>query len=162
MQVVFKVNGFIPTFALSNLINLMKVIFTLVMALLSLSPVFAQEEDHIRKVLQEQQSAWNRGDLEGYMKLGYWNSDSLVFIGKNGPQFGWNKTLANYRKSYPDVQAMGRLEFGDLNVEMLDERHAFVRGAWKLAREKDTLRGYFTLLFRKIDGKWLIVADHSS
>lgn len=140
----------------------MKVIITLVMALCSLSPVFAEEESQIRKVLQEQQSAWNRGDLEAYMKLGYWNSDSLVFIGKNGPQYGWKKTLANYKKSYPDVQMMGRLEFGDLNVELLDEHHAFVRGSWKLTREKDTPQGYFTLLFRKIDGKWLIVADHSS
>lgn len=140
----------------------MKVIIILVMALCRFSPVFAQEEAQVRKVLQEQQSAWNRGDLEGYMKLGYWNSDSLVFIGKNGPQFGWKKTLANYKKSYPDVQAMGRLEFGDLNVELLDEDHAFVRGSWKLTREKDAPQGYFTLLFRKIDGKWLIVADHSS
>lgn len=115
----------------------------------------------ILKVLADQRIAWNQGDLKTYME-GYWHSDSLVFIGKNGPKYGWNNTLANYQKSYPDVNAMGHLDFANLQITLLNKNFAYVSGSWKLTRAKDELKGYFTLLFKKVKGKWVIVSDHSS
>lgn len=108
-----------------------------------------------------QTQAWNAGDLRGFMQ-GYWQSDALLFVGKNGPQYGWAKTLANYQKSYPGEAAMGQLVFDIKEIRLINARHAFVLGAWKLLREKDTPKGYFTLLFKKIKHRWVIVADHSS
>ena len=115
----------------------------------------------IDKIMHEQQVAWNKGDLDGFM-LSYWNSDSLKFIGKNGITYGWKSTLANYKKSYPDKATMGELTFTIISVEELSKTSCYVIGKWDLKREKGDVGGYYTLLWKKIDGKWVIVIDHTS
>lgn len=115
----------------------------------------------IKDVLDEQATAWNKGDIEAYMQ-GYWHDDSLLFIGNKGPVYGYKPTLERYKKSYPDKQAMGELSFSELTFKKLSNEYYFVTGKWSLQRDKDNPNGYFTLLFRKIKGKWRIVADHSS
>ncbi len=115
----------------------------------------------IANLLEQQRLAWNRGDLKAYMD-GYLNSDSLVFIGKRGPQYGWQKTYDNYLKSYPNKSAMGELYFSLLKIDIIDSKNAMVLGAWMLKREKDEPSGYFTLRLKKIKGQWKIVYDHSS
>jgi uncharacterized protein (TIGR02246 family) len=119
------------------------------------------EEGAIRKLLATQTEAWNRGDIEGFMQT-YWKSDSLLFIGKNGVKRGWQQTLANYKKSYPDTAAMGQLSFDILVVKPLSPEYYYVVGKWMLARTAGNLSGHYDLLLRKIKGQWLIVADHSS
>lgn len=111
----------------------------------------------------KQQAAWNDGNIEAYMQ-GYWKSDSLTFIGKKGITKGWQSTLENYQKSYPDKSAMGQLSFEILSLESLSSDAIYVVGKWNLAREpaKGNLNGHFTLLFKKIKRQWLIVSDHSS
>jgi ketosteroid isomerase-like protein len=121
----------------------------------------AQDRAAILKVLESQRQGWNKGDMDNYMQ-GYWKSDSLLFVGKNGPTYGWQKTLDNYKKGYPDKSAMGFLTFGIKKVEFLTKDKAFVLGSWNLKRERDEPKGYFTLLLRKIDGEWKVVVDHSS
>ncbi len=120
-------------------------------------------KSQINQLLSMQVKAWNNGDIEGFM-TGYWQSDSLKFIGKNGLTYGWDKTLLNYKKSYKTVEEMGILAFDVLSVDVLDRSNAFVVGRWQLTRasELGDLKGYFTLLVKKIDKKWVIVADHSS
>jgi len=119
------------------------------------------EKQAILNVLAQQRTDWNKGNLEAYMQ-GYWKSDSLLFVGKSGLTYGWQKTLDNYKKGYPDKAAMGLLTFGIKKVEFLAKDKAFVLGSWSVKREKDELKGYFTLLLRKIDGIWKVVVDHSS
>ncbi len=118
-------------------------------------------ETAIRKLMAAQQLAWNRGDIPGFMK-GYWKNDSLLFVGKNGPNYGWQRTLDNYKKNYPDTAAMGRLQFDILQIKPLSGDYYFVLGKWFLKRSKDDVGGAFTLLFRKFKNGWKIVADHSS
>jgi len=118
-------------------------------------------ERSIRDIMAAQELAWNRGDLEAFMQ-GYWRSDSLRFIGSSGLTYGWQQTLDNYKKGYPDTDAMGKLKFTILSVEQLSKRSAFVIGKWRLARKAGDLSGHYTLLWKKIKGKWVIVADHSS
>ena len=125
------------------------------------SIVNAQDKKDILNILETQRTSWNKGNLEDFMQT-YWKSDSLLFVGKNGPKFGWQTTLDNYRKSYPDQAAMGTLSFDVQQVRFLSATDAFVLGAWHLKREKDSLQGYFTLLLRKLNGEWKIIADHSS
>jgi len=121
----------------------------------------SKDETAVRKILSIQQAAWNRGDIDGFMK-GYWENDSLMFIGKSGITYGWNKTLTNYKKGYPDTSAMGKLTFTIINAKLLSSEYFHVIGKWHLQRTIGDVEGYFTLLFRKINGHWLIVADHSS
>ncbi len=118
-------------------------------------------EKAILTVMHAQEIAWNKGDLTAFME-GYWHSDSLTFIGSRGLTRGWQTTLDNYKKSYPDAAAMGKLTFTILKVEQLDRKNAFVIGKWHLKRVKDELSGHYTLLWKKVGGKWVIVADHSS
>jgi ketosteroid isomerase-like protein len=122
---------------------------------------YAQNKEAILKVLEDQRLAWNRGDIDDYMQ-GYWKSDSLLFVGKTSPVHGWQRTLGRYKRTYPDKAAMGQLTFDILQVRLLDADNAFVLGGWRLKREKDEPGGYFTLWFRKINGEWKIVVDHTS
>jgi ketosteroid isomerase-like protein len=118
----------------------------------------------IAQVLTTQTAAWNRGDIPGFM-AGYWHSDSLVFIGKSGATYGWQPTLNNYKKNYPDAAQMGKLDFSQLRITPLSPEVAQVVGHWHLARPGATtgdLQGQFLLIFRKLKGQWVIVADHSS
>ena len=120
-----------------------------------------KEEAIIRRMLQTQTAAWNRGDIEGFMQT-YWHSDSLLFIGKSGVHYGWQATLENYKRGYPDSTAMGKLSFNVIELRRLSSDHYYLVGKWMLARQAGDLSGHFDLLIRRIRGRWLIVADHSS
>lgn len=110
--------------------------------------------------MEAQQSSWNNGDIPGFMEY-YWKSDSLKFIGKKGITYGWQQTHDNYIKSYPDKAAMGILKFNIKECTQLSPTSIYVIGSWDLLKEKPA-GGYFTLLWKKIEGKWVIVADHTS
>ncbi len=124
---------------------------------------FAQSKDElaVRNLLAEQTREWNNGNIPAFMNT-YWKSDSLMFIGKNGVTYGWQNTLDNYKKGYPDKAAMGTLNFELLEVKRLSVMYFFVVGKWHLTRSIGDVGGSFTLLFRKIKNQWFIVADHSS
>lgn len=115
----------------------------------------------VKEALQIQQSAWNRGDIDAFME-GYWKSENLQFIGASGPTYGWQTTLENYKKRYPDKAAMGQLEFEIYNIDVRSKNVISLIGKYTLIREKDTPSGYFLLIWKKIKGKWLIVADHTN
>lgn len=119
------------------------------------------EEKHIRSLLEKQTKSWNKGDVEGFMQT-YLKSDSLMFIGKSGVVWGWQQTLENYKKGYPDTASMGQLSFDIIQVKPISKDHYFVVGKWMLQRTAGNLSGHYTLLLRKIKGEWKIVADHSS
>ena len=107
-----------------------------------------------------QESSWNNGDIPGFMQY-YWKSDSLKFIGSKGITYGWQKTLDNYEKAYPDKAAMGTLTFSIKECSQLSPTSIYIIGSWNLEKEKP-VGGYFTLLWRKINGNWVIVCDHTS
>lgn len=153
-------------------------LFVLLLFPLLLSPLYGQpsgkgrmdldkEKRAILKVLEQQTLSWNQAQMEDFM-AGYWQSDSLQFIGSNGITTGWQNTLHRYKTAYPNPATMGQLRFDIARVELLgkDEKgrqSAFVVGKFFLHRpEKGDARGNFTLLWKKINGHWVIVLDHSS
>ena len=137
----------------------------LLVFLISMAAVAAQAQDKearkIRNILSEQTASWNRGDLEGFMQT-YLKSDSLMFIGSNGVKWGWQTTLDNYKKSYPDTIAMGKLSFDIIQIKKLSKKYYYVVGKWMLQRTIGNLSGHYNLLLEKIRGRWYIIADHSS
>jgi ketosteroid isomerase-like protein len=139
----------------------MKRLLLSVLLIFTLCTVFAQDRQAILNVLETQRQAWNRGDIDGFMQ-GYWKSDSLTFVGKTAPVYGWQTTLDNYKKRYPGKAAMGQLTFTVIKLQLLDSKNAFMLGGWHLTRASGGIGGYFTLWFRKIDGEWKIVCDHTS
>jgi ketosteroid isomerase-like protein len=140
----------------------MKKILLLTCIVISLtSKSQTKDEKIIRNMLAEQISFWNKGDITNFMK-GYWENDSLVFIGKNGPTYGYNNTLHNYQKNYPNKDYMGVLNFDIISVQPIEKDHYFVIGKFMLQRKVGDASGHFTLIFKRINGVWKIISDHSS
>jgi len=140
----------------------MRSVFVALLIIISFS-VFSQTKDEIevRNVLAKQSAAWNRGDIDAFM-VGYWENDSLMFIGKSGVTYGYKNTLANYKKNYPDTTVMGKLTFTLIQVKQLSPEYFHVTGKYYLTRTIGDASGHFTLMFRKINGKWVVISDHSS
>jgi uncharacterized protein (TIGR02246 family) len=119
------------------------------------------DETAIRAVMAKQVTDWNNGNIDAFMET-YWKSDSLRFVGSKGVTYGWKNTLERYKKSYPDTTVMGKLTFDIQSVQLLSSDYAFVLGEWFLKRTIGDVGGYYTLLFKKVDGKWVIALDHTS
>ncbi len=119
------------------------------------------DEKAIRKVLDDQTTAWNRGSLDDFMH-GYWNNDSLVFISSTGITYGYQNALDHYHKSYGDITKMGRLFFTLYQVKPIGTNYYYVTGRYFLKRTVGDKQGFYTLLFKKIRGQWLIISDHTS
>jgi ketosteroid isomerase-like protein len=121
----------------------------------------SKDEQAIRTMLAAQVNEWNKGSIDGYMK-GYWENDSLLFIGSKGPRYGYETTLKRYKEAYPDADHMGKLTSVVASMQRLSEQYYFVVGTWALQRKAGDVGGSYTLLLKKIKGKWVIVCDHSS
>ena len=115
----------------------------------------------IEQIMHQQTIDWNNGDIDGFMKA-YWKSEKLQFGGARGLTFGWEQTLENYKNGYPNQAAMGNLKFTIKVKEQLSKKTAMVVGKWELEREADKPSGHFMLVWKKIKGNWLIIADHTS
>lgn len=141
-----------------------KALLATAIVLVSSVGLLAQSEKDkaaIRKVMNDQSAAWNRGDIDGFM-AGYWKSEQLTFVSGTSVTRGWQPTLDRYKKGYDSREKMGKLTFSDLEITMLSKDAAVVLGSWSLARTSDNPHGKFTLTFRKFKEGWRIVIDHTS
>ena len=118
-------------------------------------------ESEVLTILNQQESSWNEGDVEGFMQ-GYWNNDSLMFVSGEKVLYGWQKMTDNYKKTYSTKQLMGELSFKVHKTEVLSNDAVLVIGNWSIHREMTDFGGKFSLLWRKINGEWKIVIDHTS
>lgn len=144
----------------------MKSAVSLILFLFYVGIYFAQAQENkdfqaIRSVMAAQQDAWNRGDIDVFMEY-YWKSSDLQFLGSKGPTYGWENTLKRYKTNYSSRDLMGTLKFDILNLNQRSKKVITVLGKFTLERKDDQPTGYFLLVFQKIKGKWLIVADHTS
>lgn len=133
----------------------------LFMGVTTLQAQVISDEQKVKDVLIAQEVAWNSGNIDEFMNS-YAHTDSIMFIGTKGITYGWDSTLAHYKKGYPNKAAMGVLSFELKEVKRLSPNYFFVVGKFTLIRDRDTPTGYFDLLFQKLDGKWVIISDHTS
>jgi beta-aspartyl-peptidase (threonine type) len=122
------------------------------------SPNSTDEIAAIQNVLAAQQAAWNDGDIDAFMET-YWKSEELTFSSGGSTTRSWQSTLDRYKTKYATREAMGTLEFSDLQVRLLAPNAAMVLGRWDL---KDKAGGNFTLVMQKLSSGWVIVHDHTS
>jgi ketosteroid isomerase-like protein len=141
----------------------LKKLFLLFAFCLCVTSSFAQSKDEqaVRTMLTAQVTEWNKGNIDGYMK-GYWENDSLLFIGAKGPRYGYQTTLKRYKEAYPDAEHMGKLTSTITRMDRLSKDYYFIVGKWALKRIVGDVSGSYTLLLKKIDGQWVIICDHSS
>ena len=125
------------------------------------SPNTSSIDTAIRALLDQQQAAWNRGDVTVFMN-GYWNSPELTFAGASGITRGWEPVMARYRKTYPDSAAMGHLDFSIIEIRLLGNDAALALGRWHLQRDTDEPAGVFTLVLQRFPEGWRIIHDHTS
>ena len=118
------------------------------------------DKKEILSIMKAQEEAWSKHDLERFME-GYWKSDSLKFYGSSGLTYGWNKTLANYKKGYPTPDHSGVLKFKINDITKIEKESYYVMGEYHLTRKVGNANGVFMIIFRKINGEWKIVADTS-
>lgn len=128
--------------------------------ILAAQPLTREQTDFFTRQMMDQQKNWNLGDIDGYMSY-YWGSDSLMFFSQGTVKKGWQNIRDGYETKYPDAAAMGVLEYNKLTFYMIDKKTLFCTGTWKIDRSKETLRGTFTLIWKKIKGRWVITMDHT-
>ena len=112
----------------------------------------------VRAVMTAQQTAWNRGDLEGFMD-GYDRSETTTFVSGDEITRGWQTVLDRYKRRYQSQAQMGTLTFSELEIKPVGEGFAVADGSWQLKRENDAPHGRFTLLFHRNNGNWRIIHD---
>ena len=117
-------------------------------------------EDDIRKLLNLQVEAWNRGDFEGFMAY-YWKSPDMTFQSGNRRLSGWQSLLDRYQSSYAG-EKRGELTFHDLKIVFLTQDHAYALGRFHLRYPESSLEGLFTIILKRFPRGWLIIHDHSS
>lgn len=148
-------------------INRVLYLFTFILTMTTLSCSTVKQipnekaESDIKAVMKMQELAWSDGDVYQFME-GYWKSENLSFVGRSGINKGWKTTLNNYIKGYPDKDAMGKLTFDILEMNRISADAYHMIGRYTLIRKSDKPTGLFTLIWKYIDGKWLIVSDHTS
>jgi hypothetical protein len=115
----------------------------------------------ILSTMELQVRGWNSGSIEQFMQ-GYAKTDSVRFASGGNVVSGWKTMLHRYQKNYSNPELMGTLLFSEISVTVVSDSAALVFGKWELLRKADKPWGLFTLLFKNIDGKWLIIHDHTS
>ena len=133
---------------------------------LSLNTGFSQKPSidvsEVKRIMILQEEAWNKGSVEGFMEY-YWKSDSLIFFSTKGVTKGWQANVNNYIKSYPNKEAMGKLSFTVLEGEQLSTNVIVILGKWKLQlKDGKEVGGDFSLVWKRINKKWVIVVDHTT
>jgi len=150
----------------------MRFLFSFVFFITTVVLAFGQEKEisssnytisvkEITDMLNKDAKHWSEGNIEAFMES-YIKSDSLVFVGSRGLTYGWQQTLENYKKGYPTKEHMGQLSFDLIEFKQLASDIFFVIGKYNLKRTVGDASGYFSILLKKMDGKWKIIADHSS
>jgi ketosteroid isomerase-like protein len=146
---------------MKNAILFLFILFAVTTAYSQSAKEVSKAKTDITAVMDAQAAAWNRGDVDEFMR-GYWNSSELVFVSGDGITRGWKPTLDRYKKNYNSREKMGFLKFSDLEIDVLSKTSAVVLGSWSLIRSNDNPHGKFTLIFKKFGDDWKIIHDHTS
>jgi uncharacterized protein (TIGR02246 family) len=146
--------------------------FALMLLLLAGSPramAASDEAAAIRQAMAAQQAAWNRGDVDTFMRT-YKDAPDTTFVGSTVRK-GYATILESYRRHYANRAQMGRLTYSDLDVRLLPDvdgevRYAMVTGRFHLDRsehgEVAQDDGIYSLLWEKTANGWKIILDHTS
>lgn len=145
--------------------NLLLIIFILASTILNaqaLKAVDTKTRNDITTAMEASRDCWNKGNLDCFMEV-YWKSDLLRFIGQNGITFGYDKVLNNYKKKYSTPEARGTLNYDLISMEFLDHDTVLLLGKYTIKKEAgEDISGHYSLIWRKIKGKWKITVDHTS
>ena len=148
----------------------MKKLFLLACAVISFNSFAAgmsasevkQTKQNVTTALNNSINCWNSGDLDCFMDLYVRDKDTL-FISGTDFLHGWQDFYDHYKKKYgTNKQGMGHLEFTISGIDVLDSKHVFLYGRWKVINSDQEHAGVASMLFLKVGSKWQIKVDHSN
>jgi ketosteroid isomerase-like protein len=122
-----------------------------------------RQELDVAKAIVAEQSAWNRGDLDGFVK-GFKDSPETVFMGKLVLE-GYAQIEADFKHNYPTAASMGAMTYSEVEVHSLGENFAVCLGKYHLERAKKeggSADGSFSMVLEKTGAGWKIVLDHTT
>jgi uncharacterized protein (TIGR02246 family) len=138
----------------------MRAIWVVLIFLVSGACYGADTAAEIQQLLKEQDEAWNRGDLDGF--IAPYDDTNLVFVSTVVIRSA-KELKERYEKRYKTGKAdFGKLSFSQLQVEELAPGLARAWGRWTVEQKDKTSSGWFTLILQKKAEKWRIIHDHSS
>ena len=139
----------------------MRAILFVLIFLVSSASYGGDTATEIRQLLKEQDEAWNRGDLDGFIAP-YDDTNHLVFVSSVVIRSA-KELKERYEKRYKSGKAdFGKLSFSDLQVEELAPGLARAWGRWTVEQDNKKSAGWFTLILQKKADQWRILHDHSS
>jgi|GEM_PF-2039396 hypothetical protein len=110
-------------------------------------------------ILEKQESDWNQGNMKGFLSA-YWDSDTLRFVSVRGIHYGKERLQNHLKTTFPDTASMGTLSYDVVHIDLIGDNDALLTGKWLRKNDKKFRGGYFSILLRKLQGKWQIVAEH--
>ena len=117
----------------------------------------------VTKVILAQESAWNRGDLDGYLAHFKEAPDTLAMLPT--PVRGMGNVRSAYHLNFPNKEAMGTLEDSEVEVRELGENFAVATGKYRLVRSKKgggNAEGTFTEIFEKTPAGWRVIFSETA
>ncbi|MDX5421417.1 MAG: nuclear transport factor 2 family protein [Hymenobacteraceae bacterium] len=116
----------------------------------------------VRRALEGQIEAWNKGDLETAMTF-YWNSPEMLWVSKNGVEYGYQEVLEMFRQDFTDSSNMGVYSYEPLHIEQISDETVYFVFRWKIELDgKRLMGGVSSQLWKKLDGRWVATSEHAS
>lgn len=116
----------------------------------------------VKQALERQVSAWNKGNLETAMAF-YWNSPEMLWISKSGIEKGYQEVLDMFLRDFTDRSKMGVYSYEPLHIEQVSPEAVYFVFCWKIELEgKRLMGGVSSQLWKKLDGRWVVTAEHAS
>ena len=115
------------------------------------------------KVVLAQEAAWNKGDLDGY--LARFKDDPATEAILAGPVHGLAAIKSAYHINFPSREAMGTIEYSDVEARELGENFALATGKYQLERSKKTggpAEGTFVEVMEKTPTGWMVIFSETT
>ncbi len=116
----------------------------------------------VQQLLESSADAWNRGDLEGFVG-DYARDSGTTFMAGGTVQYGFDWIYGNYSGWWDLGDERDSLRFESVAARALGSDHILATARFVLFRgDSVTASGPFTLVWRRIEGEWKIIHDHTS
>lgn len=119
--------------------------------------------DEARAGFRAQMDAWNRGDLDGALRI-YLNDPQMIFVSKSGIErglTGFAQAMSADFGGHPERMGVFSGEF--LETRDLGPDHALLVVRWSIVREQKRLfGGVSTQIWRRVGADWRITVEHAS
>ena len=127
-------------------------------------PLFTASKEQLAvvKAILAQQAAWNKGDLEAFLKFFKDAPDTEVMLGN--PVYGLTDIRNAFHTLNPNAESMGKLDDSEIQVRALGDNFALATGKYHLTRSHKgggDAQGTFSEVLEKTAAGWQVIFSES-